>query len=90
MYAQHAHTQKVHYNETVDGRPLCRDPNSCSALGADHEQEQGETGSKQPRRHSRTERYNDTHHPHIFTNIRAPYYANAARTRRGTMWQISS
>lgn len=41
------HTQKVHYNETVDGRPLCRDPNSCSALGADHEQGQGETGSKQ-------------------------------------------
>lgn len=37
----------VHYNETVDGRPPCRDPNSCSALRADYVQGQGETGSKQ-------------------------------------------
>lgn len=41
------HTQSVHYNETVDARPLCQDPNSCSSSGANHEQGQGETSSKQ-------------------------------------------
>ncbi len=56
-------THRVHYNETVDGRPLCRDPNSCSALGADHEQGQGETGSKQSQSLK-------THtHTHIVTHI---------------------
>lgn len=35
------------YNGAVDGRPLCRDPNSCSALGAEQEQGQRETSSKQ-------------------------------------------
>lgn len=89
MYKQHTHTHTVHYNETVDGRPLCRDPNSCSALRAGYVQGQGETGSKQsqsPKIHT----HSRTHHPHIFTNIHAPYYANAETHTSDTMWQISS
>lgn len=77
MYTQHSHT--VHYNETVDGRPLCRDPNSCSALGADHEQGQGENGSKQSQSLKT--------HTHIVTQITqtfsqtfpTPHYANVER-----------
>lgn len=47
----HKKKEKVHYNETVDGRPLCRDPNSCSALGGRGKGIEGErdreTDSKQ-------------------------------------------
>lgn len=62
------HTHKVHYNEAVDVRPLCRDPNSCSALGADHEQGQGEPGGKQsqsPKTHTHTHAI--THITHTFS-----------------------
>lgn len=74
VHTTHTHTQKVHYNEPVDGRPLCRDPDSCSALGADHEQRQGETGSKQSqsmKTHTHTSTHTDTmtHITHTFSQI---------------------
>lgn len=61
------HTHTVHYNETVDGRPPCRDPNSCSALRADYVQGQGETGSKQsqsPKIHTHTQSHTSPPHFH--------------------------
>lgn len=85
----HTHTQnthRVHYNEVVDGRPLCRDPNSCSALGADHEQGQGETSGKQTQgldTHTHTELVTHTHHPHTFTQHIMQMQGHTHTHRRG-------